>query len=364
MPGPYYASFTEKTTTPLFKVGSKESFHIPNTDNYTKLVPRGYIDVRKDFSWTVSPKHQVLDKVPACYLIERELQQNSLISSALYYINAITTTGIDAINSSLENVADRLTSILAKISPDASVSAESATAKLSKFKANITRLASTANDRSLLSDLLKSYVGIYFTQPTSFKYVLPYLDNSFIKQGNRFEAAQQNPGFGAGLVTDTLMPFVDTAAATGNLFTPGTYIEKPKYFQYPGEGETFTLSFPLLNTFTSKNYLPYVQNYELLWILSYQNKPYRTSFSRILPPKLYSVYVPGVRFVPYAYISDMTVDFVGTKRLLDITLPNGKSVKPPIPEAYQVSLTFTSLLANVGNTMVDDGFGASSIIIE
>ena len=364
MPGPYYASYTEKTTTPLFKVGSKESLHIPNTDDYTKLIPRGYIDVRKDFSWTVSPKHQVLDKVPACYLVERELQQNSLISSALYYINAITTPGIDAINSTLENVADRLTSILAKISPDASSSTESATAKLNKFKTNIKNLASTANDQSLLSGLLKSYVGIYFTQPTSFKYVLPYLDSSFIKQGNRFDAAQQNPGFGAGLVTDTMMPFVDTAAATGNLFTPGTYIEKPKYFQYPGEGETFTVSFPLLNTFTSKNYLPYVQNYELLWILSYQNKPYRTSFSRILPPKLYSVYVPGVRFVPYAYISDMTVDFVGTKRLLDITLPNGKSVKPPIPEAYQVSLTFTSLLANVGNTMVDDGFGASSIIIE
>ena len=212
--------------------------------------------------------------------------------------------------------------------------------------------------------MLQSYVGIYFTQPTSFRYVLPYLDSNFIKQGNRFDAAQQNPGFGAGLVTDTLMPFVDTAAATGNLFTPGTYIEKPKYFQYPGEGETFTISFPLLNTFTSKNYLPYVQNYELLWILSYQNKPYRTSFSRILPPKLYSVYVPGVRFVPYAYISDMTVDFVGTKRLLDITLPNGKTVKPPIPEAYQVTLTFTSLLANIGNTMVDDGFAAGSIIIE
>jgi hypothetical protein len=358
MPGPYYASYTEKTTTPLFKVGSVEKMHIPNTDNYHKLVPRGYIDVRKDFSWTVSPKHQVLDKVPACYLVERELQQNSLISSALYYVNALTSSG------NIDAIADKLTSILAKISPDAGASAESAKAKLDKFRSKITSLAATANDKSLLGDLLQSYIGIYFTQPTSFKYILPYLDNSFIKQSNRFDAAQQNPGFGAGVVTDTLMPFVDTAAATGNLFTPGTYIEKPKYFQYPGEGETFTISFPLLNTFTSKNYLPYVQNYELLWILSYQNKPYRTSFSRILPPKLYSVYVPGVRFVPYAYISDMTVDFVGTKRLLDVTLPNGKTVKPPIPEAYQVNLTFTSLLANIGNTMVDDGFGASSIIIE
>jgi hypothetical protein len=53
MPGPYYASYTEKTTTPLFKVGSTEKGYVQNTDNYYKLVPRGYIDVRKDFSWTV-----------------------------------------------------------------------------------------------------------------------------------------------------------------------------------------------------------------------------------------------------------------------------------------------------------------------
>ena len=74
MPGPYYASYTEKTTTPLFKVGSTEKLYVQNTDSYLKLIPRGYIDVRRDFSWTVSPKHQVLDKVPACYLVERELQ--------------------------------------------------------------------------------------------------------------------------------------------------------------------------------------------------------------------------------------------------------------------------------------------------
>lgn len=357
MPGPYYASYTEKKTTPLFKVGATEKLPVPNTDTYYKLTPRGYIDVRRDFSWTVSPKHQILDKVPACYLVERELQQNSLISSALYYVNAISSS------TNIDGIADKLTSILAMINPDCKGPAESAKAKLDKFRQKITDLAATANDQSLLSDTLKSYIGIYFTQPTSFKYVLPYLDSSFINQKNDFGAAAQNAGFGAGLVTDTLMPFIDTAAATGNMFTPGTYIEKPKYFQYPGEGETFTVSFPLLNTFTTKNYLPYVQNYELLWILSYQNKPYRTSFSRILPPKLYSVYVPGVRFVPYAYISQMTVDFVGTKRLLDVTLPNGKTVRPPIPEAYQVNLTFTSLLANIGNTMVDNGFGASSIIV-
>ena len=357
MPGPYFASYSTKSTTPLYKVGSTEKLPVKNTDDYIKLSPRKIIDVRKDFSWTVTPKKQILDKIPACYLIEREMQQNSLISSALYYVNALTS-GIDT-----DEIADKLSSLLATIDPNADSTASSITSKIEQFKTKIKSITSTASDNSLLSDLLTSYIGIYFTQKTHFKYVLPYLESSFINQKNQFSSSQQNAGFGASLVTDTLMPAIDTAAATANLFTPGTYIEKPKYYQYPAEGEQFNISFPLLNTFTSSNYLPYVQNYELLWILSYQNKPYRTAFSRILPPKIYSIYIPGVKFVPYAYISNMSVDFVGTKRLLDITLPHGKTVSAPIPDAYQVNLTFTSLLADIGNTMVDDGFTGDSIIV-
>lgn len=361
MPGPYYASYTEKSTTPLFKIGSAEKFAVPNTDDYVKLIPRKYIDVRSDFSWTVSPKKQVLDKIPAMYLVERELQQNSLISSALYYLNAITSSTLTDLTA--ENIADKVTSILVKIDPELGGSGASALDKFNKFRVKIRDLAATSNDQSILSDRLKSYIGIYFTQPTGFKYVLPYLDNTFIKQRNSFAGTQQAKGLFSGVVTDTLMPAIDTLAASGNIFTPGTFIEKPKYFQYPteSEGDTFTVTFPLLNTFNSNNLLPYVQNYELLWILSYQNKPYRTSFSRILPPKLYSVYIPGIKFLPYAYISDMTVDFVGNRRRLELTLPTGSVVKAPIPDAYSVSITFTSLLASIGNNMVDEQFNSDVI---
>ena len=59
----------------------------------------------------------------------------------------------------------------------------------------------------------------------------------------------------------------------------------------------------------------------------------------------------------------MSVDFVGTKRLLELTLPHGKTLNAPIPDAYQVNLTFTSLLADIGNTMADDGFTGESIIV-
>jgi hypothetical protein len=136
---------------------------------------------------------------------------------------------------------------------------------------------------------------------------------------------------------------------------PGTYIEKPKYYHYPSEGESVTINFPLINTIRKSDKLAYQQNYELLWLLAYQNKPFRTSFSRILPPKLYTVSVPGMKFFPYAYINNMTVDFLGTRRQLQVATPKGE-ITTSVPEAYNVSITFTSLFAGTGNLMVADGF--------
>ena len=54
----------------------------------------------------------------------------------------------------------------------------------------------------------------------------------------------------------------------------------------------------------------------------------------------------------------MQVNFNGTRRLLPVTLPTGKTVDTPIPEAYIVTITFTSLLASIGNTMVASAFGS------
>jgi hypothetical protein len=53
----------------------------------------------------------------------------------------------------------------------------------------------------------------------------------------------------------------------------------------------------------------------------------------------------------------MSVDFQGTRRNLEVTLPTGRSIIAPIPEAYTVSITFTGLLADLANMMASDDFG-------
>ena len=69
-----------------------------------------------------------------------------------------------------------------------------------------------------------------------------------------------------------------------------------------------------------------------------------------------------MKFFPYAYISKMDVNFLGTRRNLPVRIPadasNGGAteVSASIPDAYEVTITFTSMLADTGNLMINKGF--------
>jgi hypothetical protein len=150
-----------------------------------------------------------------------------------------------------------------------------------------------------------------------------------------------------------------------NITQPGSFIEKSRHFQFPQEGASVTVTFPLLNTIAHNDKIPYQQNYEFLYGLVFQNKSYRTSFSRILPPKIYTLTIPGQQFFPYCYISDLKINFNGIRRVLDVTVPGivgNRVIQAPIPEAYIVSITFQSLLADVGNMMLSQGFNRKIIV--
>ena len=152
-----------------------------------------------------------------------------------------------------------------------------------------------------------------------------------------------------------------------NIAQPGVFIEKPKYFQGAEEGASHTVKFPLSNTVRRGEVSPIQQNYELLWLLTFQNKPYKTSFGRTPPPKLYEVACPGQFSLPYAYISEMSVNFIGTTRNVKVSVPSGngegiigsKTVNTPVPEAYEVSITFQSLIGDYGNTMLSDAYSTT-----
>jgi len=368
MIAPYYSTTRTENDVKLLPLTNITAV---NTNPEVVLVPKtskGIIDVRSDFVWTMNPTDAITKTIPSVFLTERKQEQNSLVSSILYYLNAIDPIGnLSIAGTSVANSVnalatktlgseklDQITKLLGDKGTDFK-------ACLNNLKQKITANIGSNEDRALLNtDFLKSYIGIYFTKKTGFNYILPYYNDQSFGSSNTWNETQQNlpflqPRIKAG------MEAVERIAATMNFTQPGTYIEKPKYFNYPGEGETFNVTFNLYNTYNlnkGTSFTPYQQNYELLWMLAYQNKPYRTSFSRILPPKLYTLNVPGLKYFPYCFISTMNVDFIGTRRNLDVTLPTGSTISTPIPDAYKVTITFKSLLADVGNLMVTQDFGS------
>ena len=351
-PDPIYATTVNEPNADL--VISSE-----NTNGHIILKPKtDIIDVRRDFAWTISPKNNTLKEIPAMYLTERTQKANSLISSALYYITTILDKSGAGSAISNNNILTSIIKILA--GTGAALTTDSFQKTLNTLQGKLKKLIDNTEDVALLDkDTLKSYIGIYLTAATGFKYVLPYFSDSMFSVGTTWQETAQNVNSYASGAVNTMMQVVDESAASLNILQPGTFIEKPKYFQYPSEGESISVTFPLLNTHKQHaDILPYQQNYELLWILAFQNKPYRTSFSRIIPPKIYTLCVPGIKYMPYCYISSMTVDFQGTRRNLSVTLPTGKTIEAPIPDAYVVSITFTSLLADIANMMVTEDFGS------
>ena len=382
---PYYYTTEEQGDATILTV------NISNTDPLVVLRPTrvgSVIDVVRDFAWTVSPKtNEEFKKVPVMYLTELEQTTNSLLGSALYLLNA--TTGEQA----QKNIGEATGDLISKLDNLFSDSWTGLNQLLSRVtgttevrralpvddpgnpiqdfaRNNAPFLQKTLNefvtwlgvyngvDRALVSDKLKSYFGIYLTKPTGFQYALPYFGNSPLGVLNNWSSTAGMHNKKVSDMIQSTQTTIEEIATSFNINQPGTFIEKPKYYEYSDGGKTVTITFPLLNTVKKTDKIAYQQNYELLWILAFQNRPYRTSFSRVSPPKLYTLTIPGQQFMPYCYISEMKVEFQGTRRNLPVALgiTPGTTATVSVPDAYIVTLTFTSLIADVGNTMVDQGF--------
>lgn len=160
-------------------------------------------------------------------------------------------------------------------------------------------------------------------------------------------------GDGKGLIetgVNALKDFTEThAQGYRGLVEPGLYIEKTQFYNFDRNQESISFSFPLLNTMSPEQIS---ENYQILFLLLYQNSMFRKDRSAYVPPCIYEVLIPNTRYMKYAYISMLSVEFLGTRRVIEINapaFPTGNKFKTIIPEAYKVNMTITGLHDEVGN---------------
>ena len=319
----------------------------PGTDTnlngsiYTNTI----IDVIGNFQWTKNPT-SARRGVPAITLTEKRILVNSNISNIANSTFALA--GNDPLTKSAVVVAAAIFAgpivgiygaTVAAIAAATGISTDSASFTLKQVE-NIIGRSSTFNNPTL-----QPYNYLYLTQPTGFIYSFPYLDNSYVDNSLTFGGAEQNL---LGDATNIVGNIAAGAAGIGNAVKPGTYIEQSQQFAMADKGRTINIKFPLLNTGTVEDIQ---QNWQLLFGLIYQNRPGRETRSIIDLPVIYEVSLPGVVYMPYAYISSLSVKFLGSRRLLKIQAPisNGAISKniPPfdtiIPDAYEVNITIQGL---------------------
>jgi hypothetical protein len=387
-------STTSNAVTPLPVLGPAGAGP-NNISNIGNTYGNQLVNVVRDFYWTYSkPGDTSRAEVPKVILTERRLKTNALVAQLKYSLTNIANPA-SSIASNAAKTFGAISSVFSDYLGSGTVSKAittginatgSGVGAVANFTAGVaTEAANVANsfyNRLDIGDnnptvnsnpLLQPYQSLYITEPTNWVYMLPYFTDNQATQGNSFsDTGSPMKGILGGLANAAVEKATGLSENLSTLASPTqvTFVEKTKFFQYDSDGsgaETVDIEFPLINT-GSVSYDDVVRNWQLLYLLIYQNRPGKTGINTVDQPVIYQVEIPGTKFFPYCYMQSINIDFVGSRREMPITVPsaaaitnstqtsqsviNGtQTINTVIPDAYKVRITLKSLTANTRNFM-------------
>ena len=348
--------FGKDNTIPvLIRAGTNTNsanLNLQNNEVYSKLnggdTPYIPIDVREDFQWTKSPKSSRLD-VPSLSLKEKRIIKNSTVTNLAYSVNAtadLAKTLSDKIaqgdfiffNEDAIKEGSILESTTNLVKGGASTISDTLEATQSLINEKL------LGTQTFKSSVLQPYNGLYSIESTGFQYILPFLNDEYRELTTTMGEDQDN------LFSSMASTAIDAASqAAGAVFAlrPGVYIEESRQFQMSQDGRSVNIKIPLLNT---GSYEDILQNWQLIFGLTYQNRPGRITKNLVDIPVIYEAIVEDILFMPYAYISSLSVSFLGNRRTMEITVPvegsdssNNLTLNATIPDAYELNLTLKGL---------------------
>ena len=353
----------------------------------------GMIDVINDFQWTSSQLSSRQD-IPSILLREKRLKTNALAMQLAYYALIVSDKGgeisgrIGNLFSNSKLASGALGGLLnSGIGKSLTGIGEKVLGAASSFGSGllgsgIAEFFTGRSPESLLNQftsessgggVLSPYEGLYITEDTKFVYRMPYFQDLAYNLSNTFadDDHMLTSGILGGIASTAASAgqeaLKNLSQVTGGLGEPGIYIEKPKFYAFGTEGatESLTFQFPLINTGWA-TFEDVQKNWQLLYMLVYQNRPNRKTRDLIDPPCIYDVMIPGVKYMPYAFISNLSVQFMGSRRSYYINVPNAKNgtsrVQTIIPDAYMVKITLKSLVTETQNFLYHMLFEKQNIV--
>lgn len=344
----------------------------------------GTVNVVSDFYWTYSKLIDSRKEVPRLLLTERRLKTNAMVNQ-LKYSFGVSKSNITEIAKVLpDGVKNPLYNFLAGARQ--TETGQKAVKFANTVEAKLAQLDAFQDNNNIFENnpYLKPYQNLYITEPTGWQFILPYFENLNNSQSNAFADDTNQASLGLLKMGAEMLGKVSDITAALRAPTQVTFVEKTKFYNYGTEGDQLTVNFPLINT-GSATFDDVVRNWELLFLLLYNNKPSRKNVSVIDPPVIYTAEIPGVKFFPFCYIADMTIEFQGSRRELTFNLDTVdslsvdklantqgqirldknnnnivrgfsnnttlRSITTIIPDAYQVKITFKSLVPDSKNFM-------------
>lgn len=232
------------------------------------------------------------------------------------------------------------------------------------------------------SGLLNPYRMMYMLKKTEKQFCFPMLDKNASSYKVKNKMDENDGGQGTSLLGNRFFGMIANVARTALGFAQDInhiapffqdviqqdedikgmrqyQIERSKFFSYPTDGEEIEVNFVLFNTVKRD---VWKKHFNFIFGFILRNLPFKHDLVSFYPPLFYDVIVPGVKRCPYCYVESVDVTPFGLMRnmsvsskeigLPDLTDGNDIDYSVNVPEAWQIKITFKSLIATSGNQIL------------
>jgi hypothetical protein len=196
------------------------------------------------------------------------------------------------------------------------------------------------------------YQNLYKANETGNVYCLPYLTDEHHRVTQKW-AQGQGPGLENEIIKLSLAKAGDYTAWAG--------VEQPENWAGQSWGN-FTFSFYLINTYDPE--IDIYNNFTFLYTFLRQNILERPNAIVYVPPCIYEIVIPGIKYIPVGVVNDLKITNVGAMH--NHLLPE-YGVKFNIPDAWRLDIGIHETILEsrrLLDTVLDESYSKVSAVLK